>query len=43
AKEKKAPAKEKTSGRGRKPEDDDPPGDAGEMRQDLPQGQTTLF
>ena len=43
AKEKKESGKQKASGKGRKPRDDDPPGDTAEMRQDLPPGQATLF
>ncbi len=43
AKEKKASGKEKATGKGKNPRDDDPPGDAGESRRDPPPGQATLF
>jgi len=42
AKEKKASGKEKNPAKGKKPRDDDPPGDA-EARRDPPPGQATLF
>jgi|CZCB01.1.fsa_nt_gi replication factor C large subunit len=42
AKEEKAKSK-RTSGKGRRLKDTDPPGDAGERGQDLPPGQATLF
>jgi len=42
-KAKKASGKEKASGKVGKSGDDDPPGDPGEGRQDLPRGQATLF
>jgi len=44
AKEKKISGKEKPSGKGRKTRDNDPPGDdSGDVQQDLPPGQATLF
>jgi replication factor C large subunit len=43
AKAKKASAKEKATGKGKNPRDDDPPADTGESRRDPPPGQATLF